>query len=153
MVFPPCPWPASRRAFSFGDAMGVLSNPRHERFAQELAKGKTQEDAYASAGYEGNKTAASRLANDVNVCKRVTELQERGAIRVELTLADIIAEIEQARVMALAAETVQASAAVSASKAKAELLGLGAPKKVELGGPDNGPIQFQVVTGVDRQDD
>jgi hypothetical protein len=50
---------------------------------------------------------------------------------VELTLADIIAEIEQARVMALAAETVQASAAVSASKAKAELLGLGAPKKVE----------------------
>jgi hypothetical protein len=117
--------------------MGVLSNPRHERFAQELAKGKTQEDAYAACGYKGNKTAASRLANDVNVCKRLTELQERVAIRVELTLADIIQEIEEARMAALSAETVQASAAVSASKAKAELLGIGAAKKIDLNGELN----------------
>jgi phage terminase small subunit len=117
--------------------MGVLSNPRHERFAQELAKGKTQEDAYADCGYKGNKTAASRLANDVNVCKRLTELQERVAIRVELTLADIIQEIEEARMAALSAETVQASAAVSASKAKAELLGIGAAKKIDLNGELN----------------
>jgi phage terminase small subunit len=135
--------------------MPPLSNARHERFAQELAKGKTQEQAYIDAGYEPDAARfnAARLITKDNVAARVAELQERGAIRVELTLADIIAEIEQARVMALAAETVQASAAVSASKAKAELLGLGAPKKVELGGPDNGPIQFTVVTGVDRQDD
>lgn len=128
--------------------MPVLENVRHERFAQELAKGKTQEQAYIDAGYaaEGARGNAARLiANDSAVAARVRELQERGAIRVELTLADIIAEIEQARVMALAAETVQASAAVSASKAKAELLGLGAPKKVELGGPDGLPMQVQVI--------
>ena len=128
--------------------MGVLSNPRHERFAQLLAKGIPQEDAYYQAGYEGNKTAASRLANDVNICKRVSTLLERGAIRVELTLADIINEIEQARVLALAAETVQASAAVSASKAKAELLGLGAAKKIEVGGADGGAMQVEIVRRV-----
>lgn len=133
--------------------MPPLENARHERFAQEVAKGSGHEQAYKLAGYKYNKSAASRLANDVNVCERVLELQERAAVRVELTLADIIAEIEQARIAALAAETVQASAAVSASKAKAELLGLGAAKKIELGGQDGGPMQFTVVTGVERKDD
>jgi len=85
----------------------------------------------------------------VNLCERLTELKERAAIRVELTLADIIQEIEEARMAALSAETVQASAAVSASKAKAELLGLGAAKKIELGGADGGAIQTKVdVTGL-----
>lgn len=125
--------------------MPPLENARHERFAQGLAKGKTQEEAYIEAGYVGDRTAASRLASDVNIRQRLQELQERAAIKVELTLADIIAEIEQARIAALAAETVQASAAVSASKAKAELLGLGAAKKFELGGADGGPMQVQVI--------
>lgn len=125
--------------------MPPLSNARHERFAQELAKGKTQEQAYVAAGYNPNKSAASRLAENVNLCERLAELKERAAIRVELTLADIIQEIEEARMAALCAETVQASAAVSASKAKAELLGLGAAKKIELGGADGGPLQVQMI--------
>ncbi|MCA3080413.1 MAG: terminase small subunit [Rhodocyclaceae bacterium] len=144
------PRPALRRAFSFGDVMGVLSNPRHERFAQELAKGKTQEQAYIDAGYSevgARANASACIIANHNIMKRVAELQERGAIRVELTLADIIAEIEQARVMALAAETVQASAAVSASKAKAELLGLGAAKKIDIGGSEN-PVQLEIVRRV-----
>lgn len=121
--------------------MPALTNTRHELFAQGLAKGKTQEQAYIDAGYEPDAARfnASRLITNDNVAARVTELQERGAIRVELTLADIIKEIEEARVAALGAETVQASAAVSASKAKAELLGLGAPKKIALGGSDDMP--------------
>ena len=32
--------------------MGILANPRHERFAQALAKGKTATEAYVEAGYE-----------------------------------------------------------------------------------------------------
>ena len=75
--------------------MPPLENARHERFAQEVAKGSGHEQAYKLAGYKYNKSAASRLANDVNVCERVLELQERAAVRVELTLADIIAEIER----------------------------------------------------------
>lgn len=32
--------------------MTALSNPKHERFAQELAKGKTADEAYVSSGLE-----------------------------------------------------------------------------------------------------
>jgi phage terminase small subunit len=32
--------------------MSALDNPKHERFAQELAKGKSQVEAYAEAGYK-----------------------------------------------------------------------------------------------------
>ena len=127
--------------------MPPLENARHERFAQELARGKTQEQAYIDAGYSPNgaRGASSKLQTIANIGQRVAELQERAAMRVELTLADIIQEIEEARMAALSAETVQASAAVSASKAKAELLGLGAAKKIELGGPDGGPMQVQMI--------
>lgn len=69
--------------------MPTLTNPKHERFAQELAKGKTQEEAYREAGYIGDRTAASRLSTNVNVQARLAELQERSAIRTELTVASI----------------------------------------------------------------
>lgn len=69
--------------------MAALDNPRHERFAQELAKGKSQLEAYESAGYQPNRSAASRLSEDVNVCKRVREIQERVAIRTEVTIASL----------------------------------------------------------------
>jgi hypothetical protein len=104
--------------------MAVLKNPKHELFAQELAKGKTQLEAYTRAGYKPDDGAAARLSGNVRVKERVLELQERGAIRAELTLADIIAELEQARTTALAAATPQAGSAVAASMGKAKLLGL-----------------------------
>lgn len=69
--------------------MPVLSNPKHERFAQELAKGKSQIEAYEVAGYRPNPSAASRLSDDVKICERVTEIQERGAIRSEVTIASL----------------------------------------------------------------
>lgn len=104
--------------------MPALSSPKHERFAQELAKGKTQIESYVAAGYKANPSAASRLSEDVKICERVAEIQERGAIRAEVTVASLLAEIEEARVAALSAETVQASAAVTASMSKAKLMGL-----------------------------
>lgn len=69
--------------------MAVLSNVKHERFAQELAKGKTQEDAYQTAGYRGDRTAACRLSTNHNIQARIAELQERAAIRTEVTVASI----------------------------------------------------------------
>jgi phage terminase small subunit len=69
--------------------MPVLSNPKHERFAQELAKGKTQTEADEAAGYRGDRTAASRLSTNGNVCERVAEIQERAAIRTEITIAGL----------------------------------------------------------------
>jgi phage terminase small subunit len=104
--------------------MAALTNPRHERFAQELAKGKSQTEAYVNAGYKHSRSAATRLAADVSICERVADIQGRAAVRAELTLADIIDELEEARQIALSADTPQSGAAVTASMGKAKLLGL-----------------------------
>ena len=34
--------------------MPLLDNPKHEIFAQELAKGTSQKEAYVSAGYKAS---------------------------------------------------------------------------------------------------
>lgn len=104
--------------------MPTLSNPKHERFAQELAKGATADEAYASAGYKPDRGNASRLTANDSVRARVAEITERGAIRAEITVATLLEELEQAREAALGAETPQSSAAVAASMSKAKLLGL-----------------------------
>lgn len=104
--------------------MAALSNPRHERFAQELAKGKTADGAYVAAGYKENRHNAAALARQEHISTRVAEITERGAIRAEITVASLLEELEQARAAALGAETPQSSAAVAASMSKAKLLGL-----------------------------
>ncbi len=73
--------------------MPVLPNARHERFAQELAKGSSQTEAYLAAGYKGDKTAASRMSTNVNVQARVAELKEAIAERAEITQADVLREL------------------------------------------------------------
>ena len=115
--------------------MPPLDNPRWERFAQELAKGQSQTGAYLAAGYKGAKsptTAASRLFTNVKVAARVKELQQRGAERAEVTVASLIADLDEDR--ALARGAGQASAAVAATMAKAKLLGLFIDRK-EVGAP------------------
>lgn len=69
--------------------MPILSNPRHERFAQELAKGKSADEAYQEAGYKPDRGNASRLTAKDSIRTRVNEIQNRGAIRAELTVASI----------------------------------------------------------------
>lgn len=68
---------------------GPLKNARHERFAQELAKGKSQVDAYAAAGYTGDRTAASRLSTNANILARVEELKGKAAERCVVTVEGI----------------------------------------------------------------
>jgi phage terminase small subunit len=117
--------------------MPVLPNPRHEAFAQALAKGKSAAEAYTDAGYNPSRSAASRLSTNVNVESRVAELQGRVAKKVEVTLESITAELEEARGIAIAEK--QPSAAVSASMGKAKLFGLVIDKKHHSG-------SIQVVT-------
>ena len=73
--------------------MGLLDNPRHEKFAQELAKGKSATEAYKQAGYSGSPDAlrknASRLMTNDDIQARVAELQERAAVRTEITIASV----------------------------------------------------------------
>lgn len=69
--------------------MPPIESPRQERFAQELAKGRTQAEAYAAAGYRPSEQHASRLASSGKVAARVAEIQERAAVRAEITVASI----------------------------------------------------------------
>lgn len=102
--------------------MAALSNPKHERFAQGLAKGKSQAEAYAEAGYTPSEPNASRLSRNDKVQARVAELQDRGAIRAEVTIASLIQEA--ADIQEAAKADKQYSAATAALTAKAKLAGL-----------------------------
>ena len=66
--------------------MPVLKNPRHERFAELLASGKTATEAYGEAGYTpGRRDAASRLSANVNIRARLRELQAIAIKKTVLT--------------------------------------------------------------------
>jgi phage terminase small subunit len=59
--------------------MPTLQNIRHERFAQELATGKSADAAYVLAGYRANRSNAARLSANQDIQKRVAEIQSLGA--------------------------------------------------------------------------
>lgn len=124
--------------------MPALTNAKHELFAQALAKGQTQIEAYTFAGYKPDDGAAARLSGNVRVKARVAELLDRAAIRTELTIADILDELEQARQIAISAPTPQASAMVTATMGKAKLLGM-ITDKGELSGPNGGAIPITEI--------
>lgn len=102
--------------------MPVLSNPRHERFAQELAKGKTADEAYEAAGYAANRGNATRLKANESVLKRLSELQSRTAERAVVTAESLIAEAEEIRGAAFRAGVY--AAAIAAVKEKGVLAGV-----------------------------
>jgi hypothetical protein len=107
-------------------AMPELKNARHERFAQEVAKGRPRREAYVTAGYKDSPgrapdVGAHHLLTNPNIRARVAELQQRGAERAEITLESLIREA--AELQALAAAAKQYSAANGALKLKAELSG------------------------------
>jgi phage terminase small subunit len=102
--------------------MPILQNPRHEKFAQELAAGKSAADAYERAGYVKNSGNCIRLKGNERVAARVAEIQYGGAVRAELTIASLLDELEEARKLAL--KHRQPSAAVQATMGKAKILGL-----------------------------
>lgn len=61
--------------------MPVLKNAKHERFAQAIAEGKSNAEAYVWAGYETNANAAAvsanRLLKDAKISGRIAELLKR----------------------------------------------------------------------------
>lgn len=69
--------------------MAALTNPKHERFAQELAKGKTATEAYVLAGYKSHDGNAATLRGNQRVLDRVAELLNRAATRAEISIASI----------------------------------------------------------------
>lgn len=116
--------------------MPVLTNPRHEAFAQERAKGKTVDEAYVLAGFSANRGNAARLNANESVRARIAEIQAKASKRAEITVQSLADELEEARAIAL--KEGQTSAAVSATMGKAKLFGLGVENKRVSG-------TFQVV--------
>lgn len=123
--------------------MPVLKNARHEKFAQELVKGKSADDAYATAGYKPDRGHASRLASNGNIMARIKELQSVSVERTLVTLDSLTQELEDARSGAMTAK--QHAAAVTASMGKAKLHGL-LIEKNEHTGKGGGPIEIDTLS-------
>jgi phage terminase small subunit len=75
--------------------MGALKNTKHEKFAQGIAKGMSQDAAYEAAGYKQHRGNASTLRSKQNVIDRIAELAEGAAKRSAKSLDDVIAAYER----------------------------------------------------------
>jgi phage terminase small subunit len=84
--------------------MSVLRNPKHERFAQEIAKGKTLEEAHRVAGYRADRRNAQHLRQRDDISRRIEELlanrdkidvraTERAIERTAITKQRVIEEL------------------------------------------------------------
>ena len=66
--------------------MPILTNPRHELFCQELAKGKSALAAHEAAGFKPNAGNAGNLRNKKHIVIRLNEiLANRDRIAVKAT--------------------------------------------------------------------
>jgi phage terminase small subunit len=117
----------------------TLANAKHEIFAQELAKGKTQAEAHALAGLSPNDGHAARTAARADVKARVAELLAVVAERAIVTIHDIADQLDEDRLFAREQEAP--AAAIQATMGKAKVLGL-LTEKVEHTGKDGGPIEM-----------
>lgn len=90
-------------------APGTLKNAQHERFVQEIVKGKNQGDAYLAAGYKAKNelvasAAATRLLKDVKIQARLAELQKKAEERVVIdrawVLKRLVENVERAMTVA-----------------------------------------------------
>jgi len=103
---------------------------KQEAFCQAYIEKGNASEAYRTA-YAADKMKpetvtkrASELLSNGDVTGRVSELRGEHRNRHNLTVDDLLDELEEARQSALKADTPQSSAAVGATMGKAKLLGL-----------------------------
>jgi hypothetical protein len=110
--------------------MPVLSNSKHEIFAQDLAAGVDIQKAYVSAGYKPNKTDPYTIKKKREVQERINELlQERANGQLQKTISEahytrdtLLGYLEEARQLAM--EKGNPTAVVSATIGMSRVLGL-----------------------------
>lgn len=112
---------------------------KQEKFCRLVVELNNNSMAYRGA-YDAskmkNETVHKRsgdLLKNGAVSGRIDELRAEHAKRHRVTVDDLLGELEEARQIALNAETPQTSAAVGASMGKAKLLGLD-KQLIELSG-------------------
>ncbi len=99
-------------------------SPKQQRFAEEYVVDHNATQAAIRAGYSERtaKQQGSRLLTKVDVIEAVRAKEVRLSRKIEVTVASLTAELEEAR--ALAMENGQASAATQATMGIAKLHGL-----------------------------
>lgn len=70
--------------------MPILKNPKHEKFAQMVARGSTLVKAYERAGYEPNTGNATNLRKRPEVAARIEEIEFERTQRIDESLDDFI---------------------------------------------------------------
>ena len=110
-----------------GEVMSLT--PQQEAFAQAVASGLSQSDAYRKAykvkpttKAETSQANASRLMADSKVSARVAELRAPVAAKAQITLEGHLDDLKTLRDAALKAE--QYSAAISAEVARGKAAGV-----------------------------
>lgn len=88
---------------------------------------------------------AKELLDHGKISARIEALQEDHRERHKITVDDLLAELEEARQVALGQNNPQTSAAVAATMGKAKLLGLD-KQILEHSGPNGGPIPTMPTT-------
>jgi hypothetical protein len=106
--------------------MPVLKNARHELFAQSIAQGKTQAEAYQLAGYKDDRRNASHLRDRPEIEERIRQLTTKNAEKVEITAQYLTNRL--IRLADRAEERGNESAAVSALDKAAKINGFGLDK-------------------------
>jgi phage terminase small subunit len=124
---------------------------KQEAFCQAyIQNGGNASEAYRSV-YNATKSTdksvnelASQLLKNVKVASRVAALRADIQKRHELTVDDILAELEEARQIELSASKPNTSSMVAASMGKAKVAGL-IKDRQEVTGADGGPIQHSLA--------
>lgn len=129
-----------------------MLTPKQEAYAQAVASGMSQADAYRSAFNvrpatkpESIQVSASKLMKDPNIAQRVIELREPAAKRAQMTLEGHLSDLKMIRDRALEAE--QYAAAITAETNRGKASGFYS-ERVELTGKGGGPIESRLDVSV-----
>lgn len=128
--------------------MAALRNRKLELLAQELANGKTSEEASRSAGYaDGSsfKANARKRSQDKKVKARVVELRAPGIAKAEehvaITTEYILAKCGQIMQPKLSKDKIKAADQIAAGRLAAQIIGALAPERHEHSGPGGQPLK------------
>jgi phage terminase small subunit len=126
----------------------MILTPKQEKFALEVASGKTQSDAYRAAFNVRSTTKpetvnqqASRLMADRNISARVEELRKPIADKAMITLESHIERLKELAVLAI--EQGQIAAAIKAEELCGKASGVYVEKR-QITGADGGPVQHSI---------
>ena len=131
---------------------------KQEKFCMVYIETGNASEAYRQAyNCENMKEAtinrnAKMMIDDNKISTRVKELKSGHTKRHELTIDDLVKQLEEARKVALTLENPQCSAAISATMGTAKLLGLVVDKN-EITGKDGGAIQHAVSIKIEFDDE